>query len=235
MSLWYKQINAITFGDVDQFCVSKIPEGLRLDYKREIPNDLAKIVAAFANTLGGLIVLGVDADKTTNTPMWPPTTGMRKEAGLESASRPYAATTSIRPSARRSAPSSTIRTSPERPLRSSASTKARKLRTPSRDWSTSEPGSQGTPYQHSNIDRISHLLGRAAGSKNSGSTSFRMSSSERRGNWPKSALCSAQTPGWSQLPPTRCSPGDCRSAGPRSSRSTHGGTYPHPSFATTTG
>jgi hypothetical protein len=59
------------------------PEGARLDYKGiAFPKDLSKTIAAFANTLGGLIILGVDADKKTNTPIWPPVAGMPMEAGL---------------------------------------------------------------------------------------------------------------------------------------------------------
>ena len=63
MSLWYKQLDTIAYADIDAFCTRNIPEGLRLDYKREMPTDLAKLVAAFANTLGGLIILGVEAEK----------------------------------------------------------------------------------------------------------------------------------------------------------------------------
>jgi hypothetical protein len=75
MSLWYKEIDKITFEDVDAFCQQKLREGVRLDYKATIPNDLAKVVAAFANTLGGLLILGVVADPKTNVPVWPPVPG----------------------------------------------------------------------------------------------------------------------------------------------------------------
>jgi hypothetical protein len=48
------------------FCQTKQAEGARLDYKgTAFPKDLAKIIAAFSNTLGGLILLGVDADGAT--------------------------------------------------------------------------------------------------------------------------------------------------------------------------
>ncbi len=73
MSLWYKPVTEIAFADVDAFCQAKIKEGLRLDYKSEMPKDLAKTVAAFANTLGGLILIGVEATKE-NEPIWPPKT-----------------------------------------------------------------------------------------------------------------------------------------------------------------
>ena len=83
MSLWSKPVAQITFADVDEFCKTMQPEGARLDYKGiDFPKDLAKTIAAFANTLGGLILLGVDADKNSNTPLWPPTVGMPMAAGL---------------------------------------------------------------------------------------------------------------------------------------------------------
>ena len=43
-----------------------------LDYKRECPNDLEKVIAAFANTSGGLILLGVDEDGDSGRPLTPP-------------------------------------------------------------------------------------------------------------------------------------------------------------------
>jgi hypothetical protein len=70
MSLWYKTIISITYRDVEAFCQLALPEGLRLDYKADVPSDLAKTIAAFANTRGGLIILGVAADKVTNKPVW---------------------------------------------------------------------------------------------------------------------------------------------------------------------
>jgi Putative DNA-binding domain len=83
MSLWHKPASLIEFSDVDAFCQTMQPEGARLDYKGvAFPKDLAKTIAAFANTLGGLIILGVEADSTLNKPIWPPTLGLPAEAGL---------------------------------------------------------------------------------------------------------------------------------------------------------
>lgn len=81
MSLWSKPISDIEYSDVESFCKLEIPEGLQLDYKRELPGNLAKLVAAFANTRGGLILLGVEANTTTNKPSWP-CDGMESRAGL---------------------------------------------------------------------------------------------------------------------------------------------------------
>ena len=83
MSLWNKPISQITFEDIDAFFQTMQPEGARLDYKGiSFPNDLAKSIAAFANTLGGLIILGVEANHTDNKPIWPPQAGMVSAAGL---------------------------------------------------------------------------------------------------------------------------------------------------------
>ena len=82
MSLWSKNLSEVTFADVNAFCQTMQPEGARLDYKGiSFPNDLAKTIAAFANTLGGLIILGVDADKIKNMPIWPPSQGLPTDAG----------------------------------------------------------------------------------------------------------------------------------------------------------
>jgi hypothetical protein len=85
MSLWHKSVSDLAFADIDAFCRTKQREGIRLDYKVDQPTDLAKLIAAFANTLGGLIVLGVEADKTTNQPVWPPQKGMPNKPGIDEA------------------------------------------------------------------------------------------------------------------------------------------------------
>lgn len=87
MSLWHKEMRDVTFDDIDAFCRAGNREGMRLDYKAEVPRDLAKLIAAFANTRGGLILIGVEADTTNNQPIWPPDSvpirGMPTRAGLE--------------------------------------------------------------------------------------------------------------------------------------------------------
>ena len=82
MSLWNKRLSEIDFSNLDEFCKAGWAEGVQLDYKREIPKDLSKLAAAFANTRGGLILLGVEADKTTNKPKDWPCKGMKSEPGL---------------------------------------------------------------------------------------------------------------------------------------------------------
>lgn len=75
MSIWSKPVAAINYDDIEEFCLQRQREGRNLDYKSEIPGDVAKIVAAFANTVGGIIVFGVAVDGN-NQPIWP-ATGMR--------------------------------------------------------------------------------------------------------------------------------------------------------------
>jgi hypothetical protein len=81
MSLWNKTIAELTYQDVEIFCQQRQTEGLRLDYKREFNEDLRKLICAFANTLGGMIILGVEGDKH-NQPIWPPC-GLANAVGLE--------------------------------------------------------------------------------------------------------------------------------------------------------
>jgi hypothetical protein len=82
MSLWHKPVELVTFDDIEAFCLQGHAEGPRLDYKAEIPAKLHKLVAAFANSLGGLVVFGIEGDKVTNKPVWPPK-GMKKAPGIE--------------------------------------------------------------------------------------------------------------------------------------------------------
>jgi hypothetical protein len=72
MSLWHDDPAAATFENIKAFCELKHPEGIRLDYKGDWPNDLDRLVCAFANTLGGLILIGVAGEKVNNYPVWPP-------------------------------------------------------------------------------------------------------------------------------------------------------------------
>ena len=61
-----KPIHDLTFEDVVAFCRRQIPEGKQLDYKYLLPKNtekFAKVIASFANTLGGTIIVGVNDDK----------------------------------------------------------------------------------------------------------------------------------------------------------------------------
>jgi len=159
MSLWYKEVESITFSDIEAFCSQGIAEGLRLDYKSQIPGELEKLVAAFANTLGGLIILGVEADKSTNKPVWPPK-GMPQAQGIEEQITAICRD-NVYPPVRPLI--SDIIDNPPHPGTALAVIRV--------DESPEAPhavkgriyertGSQGRPFDLSHIDRISYLLGR---------------------------------------------------------------------------
>ena len=80
MSLWNKPLSGVTYDDLDAFCRLGLPEGMQLDYKQEVTSKLANLVCAYANTRGGLLLLGVDSDKSTNKPVWP-SEGMERNVG----------------------------------------------------------------------------------------------------------------------------------------------------------
>lgn len=60
-SIFGKPLSEVTIQDVKIFCDKQIREGVNLDYKRDLTSkSLLKTMAAFANTRGGFIIVGVD-------------------------------------------------------------------------------------------------------------------------------------------------------------------------------
>lgn len=70
----------ITFEVVENFC-RELPEGVRVEYKQEI-KDIPKIVSSFANTQGGVFIIGVKANQTDNKVVFP-IEGISDTAGIE--------------------------------------------------------------------------------------------------------------------------------------------------------
>jgi hypothetical protein len=68
--LYTKPIDEISWQDIEVFCQQGIPEGAYLDYKAQFPSHLERTIAAMANTLGGIILVGVQAD-SQNKPQLP--------------------------------------------------------------------------------------------------------------------------------------------------------------------
>lgn len=69
MNPFNKSFQEITFKDVEDFCKQQHPESTTLDYKQAMPKDLAKHFATFSNTLGGVIIIGVEEDPKTGLPL----------------------------------------------------------------------------------------------------------------------------------------------------------------------
>ncbi|MCD4811030.1 ATP-binding protein [bacterium] len=70
MNYLRKEIREITSSDIINFCKEKYPEGVNLDYKKEASaKGLAKHFAAFSNTRGGDIIIGVEEDSETGVPI----------------------------------------------------------------------------------------------------------------------------------------------------------------------
>ncbi|MBZ9572486.1 ATP-binding protein [Patescibacteria group bacterium] len=76
--LFTKEITKITYQDVVEFCNQRIAESINLDYKKDFPRDLEKSISAFANTTGGLIIIGVEEeDSKPKLPKIPKIPSMR--------------------------------------------------------------------------------------------------------------------------------------------------------------
>ena len=78
--MFTKPIDQITFEDVKSFC-DVWAEGVRVEYKKEI-RYIPKIVSSFANTHGGIFLIGVEVDQTNNMPICP-IEGIPKDSGIE--------------------------------------------------------------------------------------------------------------------------------------------------------
>ena len=65
--MFTKPIDEIEFEDVESFC-EEWAEGVRVEYKRDmnIKKHIPKIVSSFANTFGGIFLIGVDANQQNN-------------------------------------------------------------------------------------------------------------------------------------------------------------------------
>ena len=81
--MFTKSKDEITFEDVKTFCKGW-SEGVRVEYKRqiEVKKHIPKIVSSFANTLGGIFLIGVETDKTKNEVIFP-IQGTPKKPGIE--------------------------------------------------------------------------------------------------------------------------------------------------------
>ena len=69
MSIFTKPTTEISYQDVVSFCEQGIGEGVNLDYKKDFPpSGLEKTISSFANTFGGVILIGVEDEDSKPKP-----------------------------------------------------------------------------------------------------------------------------------------------------------------------
>ena len=69
MSIFTKPSTEISHQDVVYFCEQGIGEGVNLDYKKDFPpSGLERTISAFANTFGGVILIGVEDEDSKPKP-----------------------------------------------------------------------------------------------------------------------------------------------------------------------
>jgi hypothetical protein len=70
--LYNLPIQEISYEMIEAFCQLEREEDIDLDYKSDWPSDLDKILCAFANTQGGIVLIGVEEENKTRRPKCPP-------------------------------------------------------------------------------------------------------------------------------------------------------------------
>lgn len=80
MSIHRIPLDQLTWDSLVGFCNQQVAENAVLDYKQQMPADIEKSVAAMANTLGGLILIGVPEDGHAKPVL--PLRGMTVDRGL---------------------------------------------------------------------------------------------------------------------------------------------------------
>src|SRR5580765_467292 len=79
--LFSSPLHSLDLRQIEQFC-RNWPEGVRVEYKRELDTrHIPKIVSSFANTVGGVWIIGVAADVENRAVF--PIRGISRTAGIE--------------------------------------------------------------------------------------------------------------------------------------------------------
>ena len=77
--MFTKPLSQIEYSDVENFC-TRFTEGVRVEYKREMIENIPKTISAFANTLGGIVIIGIETDSQNKVTA---ISGIDKKAGIE--------------------------------------------------------------------------------------------------------------------------------------------------------
>lgn len=78
--MFTKPLSQVEYSDIEAFC-GTFGEGIRVEYKSEMIKEIPKTISAFANTLGGIIVIGAETDKVQNKVT--AINGIDNKAGIE--------------------------------------------------------------------------------------------------------------------------------------------------------
>ena len=146
----------ITFSDIEEFC-REFGEGVRVEYKQQIQH-IPKIVSSFANTYGGIFIIGAETDEKNKVVF--PIQGIPKRGGIEEQVQ-QSALTGIYPAV---APEIIIRDVPNTGnvvviIRIDESVQApHAIQNSTRVYIRT--GSITQPYELAEIDRIEHMLKR---------------------------------------------------------------------------
>ena len=79
--MFLRPLSELEFSHVETFC-KEFSEGIRVEYKSGMISNIPKAISAFANTLGGILIIGVEVEKVSNRVKFP-IKGMNKEKGIE--------------------------------------------------------------------------------------------------------------------------------------------------------
>lgn len=74
-------INEVTWDDISAFCEQQKAEDSYLDYKKDFPDRLEATIAAMANTIGGVILIGIEESKDSKPKV--PIAGVAFNKGLQ--------------------------------------------------------------------------------------------------------------------------------------------------------
>ena len=79
--MFREALGDITFETIEDFCKQEMEESVRIDYKEDFPRNLEKTMSAFANTYGGIILIGIE--ETDNAIPKLPIKGIELKRGLQ--------------------------------------------------------------------------------------------------------------------------------------------------------